>query len=119
MTSELKLTPIQEQLENLDELKDTTTSGLVSYGLRTGCLDSEYHLALRLQELRVLCLKLVEDSLEEGDRKSTRLNSSHQIISYAVFCLKKKKIITNNKTNNNANTRKTQSTLTRKSTAMR
>src|SRR5947208_9861486 len=29
---------------------------------------------------------------EEGaDRKSTRLNSSHQIISYAVFCLKKKK----------------------------
>src|SRR5258708_31053545 len=29
------------------------------------------------------------------DRKSTRLNSSHQIISYAVFCLKKKKINTN------------------------
>src|SRR5258708_14484134 len=32
--------------------------------------------------------------LQEGknqDRKSTRLNSSHQIISYAVFCLKKKK----------------------------
>src|SRR5947208_5880540 len=27
----------------------------------------------------------------ETDRKSTRLNSSHQIISYAVFCLKKKK----------------------------
>src|SRR5258708_17980634 len=27
-----------------------------------------------------------------GDRKSTRLNSSHQIISYAVFCLKKKSI---------------------------
>src|SRR5258708_20984488 len=28
---------------------------------------------------------------ETLDRKSTRLNSSHQIISYAVFCLKKKK----------------------------
>src|SRR5947208_15293227 len=27
----------------------------------------------------------------DTDRKSTRLNSSHQIISYAVFCLKKKK----------------------------
>src|SRR5438034_9331189 len=27
-----------------------------------------------------------------GDRKSTRLNSSHTVISYAVFCLKKKKI---------------------------
>src|SRR5258708_21447929 len=34
-----------------------------------------------------------EDRLiaEREDRKSTRLNSSHQIISYAVFCLKKKK----------------------------
>src|SRR5258708_31148926 len=30
------------------------------------------------------------DLLFQGDRKSTRLNSSHQIISYAVFCLKKK-----------------------------
>src|SRR5688572_32561161 len=28
----------------------------------------------------------------DGDRKSTRLNSSHSQISYAVFCLKKKKI---------------------------
>src|SRR5689334_23775991 len=27
---------------------------------------------------------------DEGDRKSTRLNSSHSSISYAVFCLKKK-----------------------------
>src|SRR5690348_18025972 len=30
-----------------------------------------------------------------GDRKSTRLNSSHPSISYAVFCLKKKKCNTN------------------------
>src|SRR5438034_2742244 len=29
--------------------------------------------------------------LDAGDRKSTRLNSSHTVISYAVFCLKKKK----------------------------
>src|SRR2546422_6300934 len=29
--------------------------------------------------------------LQRGDRKSTRLNSSHGYISYAVFCLKKKK----------------------------
>src|SRR5256885_6187608 len=32
----------------------------------------------------------------EGDRKSTRLNSSHLVISYAVFCLKKKKTKTEN-----------------------
>src|SRR2546430_8250217 len=31
------------------------------------------------------------DELPEVDRKSTRLNSSHSQISYAVFCLKKKK----------------------------
>src|SRR2546429_5298148 len=31
------------------------------------------------------------DSLRAEDRKSTRLNSSHGYISYAVFCLKKKK----------------------------
>src|SRR5258708_31973268 len=35
-----------------------------------------------------------------GDRKSTRLNSSHQIISYAVFCLKKKKKGTNDDMHN-------------------
>src|SRR5256885_13164843 len=35
---------------------------------------------------------LERDLLEKyGDRKSTRLNSSHLVISYAVFCLKKKK----------------------------
>src|SRR5258708_27673091 len=34
---------------------------------------------------------IVGNSRRKADRKSTRLNSSHQIISYAVFCLKKKK----------------------------
>src|SRR5256885_14199215 len=32
-----------------------------------------------------------QPSAERRDRKSTRLNSSHLVISYAVFCLKKKK----------------------------
>src|SRR2546426_5482956 len=31
------------------------------------------------------------DPVRQSDRKSTRLNSSHLVISYAVFCLKKKK----------------------------
>src|SRR5437588_7638571 len=34
-----------------------------------------------------------DDAGGPGDRKSTRLNSSHTVISYAVFCLKKKKKI--------------------------
>src|SRR5690349_23603171 len=36
----------------------------------------------------------VEQLVELGDRKSTRLNSSHVEISYAVFCLKKKTVNT-------------------------
>src|SRR5207248_3905175 len=35
--------------------------------------------------------RVLERQRDRGDRKSTRLNSSHRTISYAVFCLKKKK----------------------------
>src|SRR5437879_10836791 len=43
------------------------------------------------QHIRDIC-GVVERALDEAatDRKSTRLNSSHRCISYAVFCLKKK-----------------------------
>src|SRR2546430_11565424 len=40
---------------------------------------------------RVLDLLHAPDAERRQDRKSTRLNSSHSQISYAVFCLKKKK----------------------------
>src|SRR5438034_2884118 len=41
----------------------------------------------RIDERQPLC----DARLAKRDRKSTRLNSSHTVISYAVFCLKKKK----------------------------
>src|SRR5699024_11867017 len=41
-------------------------------------------------------LKMSDPKLDVADRKSTRLNSSHVSISYAVFCLKKKKNYSNN-----------------------
>src|SRR2546430_3590911 len=47
----------------------------------------------------------LNDTLKEGgreDRKSTRLNSSHSQISYAVFCLKKKKTRNRNLTTHSA-----------------
>src|SRR6201987_6141200 len=53
------------------------------------------HRDVSLAESRAICFYI--DHAFDGpplvprDRKSTRLNSSHQIISYAVFCLKKKK----------------------------
>src|SRR5256885_11772768 len=43
-------------------------------------------------ELQSLALYVVASFDRDSDRKSTRLNSSHLVISYAVFCLKKKKI---------------------------
>src|SRR5207244_7546916 len=50
-------------------------------GLELLVLGDRLHPALRLAKYK---------ELKPEDRKSTRLNSSHQIISYAVFCLKKK-----------------------------
>src|SRR5256885_4916617 len=50
---------------------------------RLGDLEGHRHAAPRQREH--------DDVIAPGDRKSTRLNSSHLVISYAVFCLKKKK----------------------------
>src|SRR2546430_5623844 len=57
------------------------------------------HLALGLPRTVVMSPESADDGsapLSESslDRKSTRLNSSHSQISYAVFCLKKKKLST-------------------------
>src|SRR5688500_19510539 len=41
-------------------------------------------------ELHLEARHLAPERIHLGDRKSTRLNSSHLVISYAVFCLKKK-----------------------------
>src|SRR5436189_1502856 len=41
--------------------------------------------------LEAMMVQLAQTRAHFGDRKSTRLNSSHRCISYAVFCLKKKK----------------------------
>src|SRR5688572_18707427 len=47
--------------------------------------------ALQVLEIVLVGPRHVHHALAEPDRKSTRLNSSHSQISYAVFCLKKKK----------------------------
>src|SRR5207244_12808064 len=59
-----------------------------------GVVEREGHLALRgrsLAEDAGRAATIGRLLARREDRKSTRLNSSHQIISYAVFCLKKKK----------------------------
>src|SRR2546422_1986774 len=57
-------------------------------GFRQDAHESNNIRARRLSSKRIL-------RLQTEDRKSTRLNSSHGYISYAVFCLKKKKRMTN------------------------
>src|SRR2546430_10404414 len=69
-------------------------------GLMLGLGETEPELLQALADLRaagcdILTLgQYLQPTLRHLDRKSTRLNSSHSQISYAVFCLKKKKIYT-------------------------
>src|SRR5207244_6524033 len=58
-----------------------------TFALFVGCVAFASHAAAGLV---ITVLSIVAARVLWGDRKSTRLNSSHQIISYAVFCLKKK-----------------------------
>ena len=60
------------------------------------CIEGKKQLSRDYQLMQIngglLALMIQTDSLKNSaDRKSTRLNSSHALISYAVFCLKKKK----------------------------
>src|SRR5437660_12424041 len=71
---------------------DTATTEIYTLSLHDAlpisCLDDEIDLRFKawVEERRQLV-----DKATNGDRKSTRLNSSHVAISYAVFCLKKKR----------------------------
>src|SRR3712207_8181041 len=69
------------ELERLDDLRQLERAQLPG---RLGRIQERREL-LELEQLVDL-----DDSHARRDRKSTRLNSSHANISYAVFCLKKK-----------------------------
>src|SRR2546422_7678995 len=80
------------------------SSDVCSSDLLSSTADIGVHLSLRgfdealrfgaggFDEAPLLLPGFLERLLANGDRKSTRLNSSHGYISYAVFCLKKKKM---------------------------
>src|SRR2546429_6738914 len=60
---------------------------VVTREVEVECLPSDIPTEFRMDVSELMLGK----QLRVGDRKSTRLNSSHGYISYAVFCLKKKK----------------------------
>src|SRR5690625_6580667 len=67
---------------------NTAESDSVKY--QTGCINTKDKFSFRYGKVEVHA-KLSAGKGSWPDRKSTRLNSSHVAISYAVFCLKKKK----------------------------
>src|SRR3712207_8357086 len=67
-------------------LVNTARGGLLDYDALCDALESGHLGAAALDVYP-------EEPIPEEDRKSTRLNSSHANISYAVFCLKKKHIV--------------------------
>src|SRR5260221_5538943 len=61
------------------------------WSARTRVFVIRLHGRFVLEPLAVVTRQFAFQRRQLGDRKSTRLNSSHTVISYAVFCLKKKK----------------------------
>src|SRR3712207_6978758 len=82
-------TLLEEALPLVDVDSDFLFSELDSLGVTTilMILSKEYDITLEIEDATPKNLKSLED------RKSTRLNSSHANISYAVFCLKKKRTL--------------------------
>src|SRR5690606_42123430 len=81
--------PICPQL--LHELLPLDDAGLVEHVERLGVRHPLREAGGQLDGPRGEHLELPHEARHQQDRKSTRLNSSHMKISYAVFCLKKKK----------------------------
>src|SRR3712207_8111870 len=80
------LFPYTTLFRSFEEFTSTLALGLASHG------------GAELGEVQATCARIVNgddqswfEAWRATDRKSTRLNSSHANISYAVFCLKKKK----------------------------
>mgnify|MGYP007135081065 CR=1 FL=1 len=100
----IKLSEFEDTIQHINNLFDEDTSKLVNRFKMTG---SDGEGGQRTVEFGFIP-KLDDISFGEYidlDRKSTRLNSSHGYISYAVFCLKKKK---NTKTKTKKHKKKTQ-----------
>src|SRR3712207_8566546 len=93
------LFPYTTLFRSVDGLLDLGVAGKVGEGVEPAealrPLDRGGDPGDELHRVERLCKVVVASHAQAGDpdRKSTRLNSSHANISYAVFCLKKKKTL--------------------------
>ena len=78
---------------------DPATTEIYTLSLHDALPIPVNHAAIdRILAVQKMVVREIDEELAVGavgvltDRKSTRLNSSHTVISYAVFCLKKKKV---------------------------
>src|SRR5437773_6736854 len=78
------------KLSSAADALDKAAHGQIRELLRSGDMDGKIGTTRLLYRVRGVAAERVL-LVGLGDRKSTRLNSSHITISYAVFCLKKKK----------------------------
>lgn len=64
----IKLKPVDTtgQIRDSDAYDVNSTSDLINYCLRDGCLDSEYHISLRFQQLREVAMELINELYEHG-----------------------------------------------------
>src|SRR2546426_5183955 len=87
---------VRAKLEHLVPVPSEVECGLPAQRTgQVGGADAQLEAAIP-EATDVLERRAESGSRGNGDRKSTRLNSSHLVISYAVFCLKKKKKIKQN-----------------------
>src|SRR2546429_7279576 len=87
-TTEIYTLSLHDALPIYSQGADRVRSGIRPPDLRGAALRRHRIAAPRRRRRR-------DGRSDDGDRKSTRLNSSHGYISYAVFCLKKKNNISN------------------------
>src|SRR2546422_8090187 len=97
---------------------DTATTEIYTLSLHDALPISQSFYPAILEELLQVAVTGLNATCRR-DRKSTRLNSSHGYISYAVFCLKKKKIFSRNRRYTNKRKSKHNSMLSNQTRTVR
>src|SRR5688572_32483116 len=89
-TTLFRSTPTPTPEQEVRRLYEEAEARVAKAAERVVSRDSFGELLAQVTENAVALTRIANEGMDLLDRKSTRLNSSHSQISYAVFCLKKK-----------------------------